>query len=111
MDLKTTISRAVDTVFTKLDSLAVTASLHNQTSSSFNFATGALTTVDTTTTIKIIPFETKLGADQNLIYRVLARRSDVADGLYNTITTPDGVFRMQVVETYEALVVIEMRSE
>lgn len=111
MGIKSKIAAAVEVVFAKLDELAIEATLVNTTTDSFNFSAGEAVTTTDSITVKVIPIEVKREADKTFYQKVLIRRYQLDDSLYDTIIINEREYRFECIDSYEGVVVVELRGE
>jgi len=85
MSLKAKVSAAVDKAFAAIGDLAVSATLSNTNSSSYDFATGQAVTTTTSKVVKVFLESTKKPSDGSFETKALMKSNVVVDG-YDTLT-------------------------
>jgi hypothetical protein len=91
MSMKARVKAAVDKAFLAIGDLAVSATLSNNSSSGYDFASGTITTTTTSKTIKVV-LESKTKPTGESTSAQAMMKSGTAIGGYDTLTIGTDVY-------------------
>lgn len=93
MSMKAKVKAAVDKAFIAIGDLAVSATLSKNTSSGYDFATGAITTTTTTSKVKVVlELKTKPSGEASSAKAMM--KSGTQIGGYDTLTIGTDVYEI-----------------
>lgn len=108
---RATIVSAVDSAFSAFSGLIQDATLEAETVTGFDWSTNDVTSTVSNSSIEVIPYEVVYDGDGPAIYRYVAKSEGFPEHNYTTLVIGTARYRIDTMERYEGLVVLELRGE